>query len=300
MVVPGDKRVVGHGEDILGLHPVGAKTVVLHAPAEADAIGALGAQDVPGIGLVEPAVGLLDLPAVGDLLAEHAVFIADAVADAGQPDAGRGVEEAGGEPPQPAVAERRTRLDRHELVEVDPVAGQRGAAFVDEPCRHQGVLEFARQQKLHRQVGHLLQALVLHDAVGVVPAPHEAVANRQRGRPEPVALARLVRRHAQRQREAFEYGFGQCRHDRRFLMDRHVQVPMGASQFANQPIPQCAWESTLKLPIPESGLSRNPQYLIQYLIRQCRLPGRVPGSFGTFVAHYRYSIGLRERLYTLL
>jgi hypothetical protein len=299
MVVPGHKRVVGHGKDILGLHPVGAKTVVLHAPAEADAIGALGAQDLPGIGLVEPAVRLLDLPAVGDLLAEHAVFIADAVADAGQPDAGGGVEKAGGEPPQPAIAERRAGLDRHEFVELDAVAGQRGAAFIDEPCRHQRVLELARQQKLHRQVGHLLQALVLHDAVGVVPAPHETVANRQRGRPEPVALARLVRRHAQGQREAFHTASASAGMTGGFWWIVMCKSPMGASRSRISPFPSAPGS------LLSNCRSRNPDCLAipSPMIEPANgagCPVRPRDPSAPLRALYRHSITLREWLYTFL
>jgi hypothetical protein len=238
MAVPGHQVVVRHRDDVLGVEPVGLEAAVLDTAAEADAIGPLGPLDVPRIGLLEPSVGLLHLPAVGDLLAEHAVFVADAVADAGQPEAGGGVEEAGREPPEPAVAECRAGLERHQLVETDPVPIQRLAAFVHQPRRHQGILQFPCQQKLHRQIGHLLEALLLNDAVGLVPAPHQTVANRQGGGPEPVARCRFVRRHPERQREALPHGIGQCRHNRLSVVDRHVQSLNGphARESAHPPV----------------------------------------------------------------
>jgi hypothetical protein len=50
-------------------------------------------------------LGLLDLPALDDPLAEDAVLVADAVAHHRQAEGGAAIEEAGGEAAEAAVAE---------------------------------------------------------------------------------------------------------------------------------------------------------------------------------------------------
>ena len=82
---------------------------VLDPAAEAHRVAHAGARKLPGVPSCEPGVGVLDLAAVVDLLREHAVLVADAVAERRQPERGHRVEEARREPAQAAVAERRRR-----------------------------------------------------------------------------------------------------------------------------------------------------------------------------------------------
>ena len=88
--------------------------------AEADLEGALAALELPRIAVLEPGFGKLDLPAVGDFLAEHAVGVADAVAVRRNADGRHAFHEAGGEPargrhcraPHPAPGRRSRRVRR--------------------------------------------------------------------------------------------------------------------------------------------------------------------------------------------
>ena len=60
--------------------------------------------DLPRVGAQQPVVRVLDLPAVLDLLAEHAVFVAQAVTDGRNLKRRQRVEEAGRQPAQPTIA----------------------------------------------------------------------------------------------------------------------------------------------------------------------------------------------------
>ncbi len=98
--------------------------------------------------------GAFDLAATGDLLREHAVLVAHAVAERRQAERGEGVEEARGEPAEAAVAERGVGLALEHI-------GQRRAGVlrrfaqrvVEAECGH-GVAERAAHQEFHRQVVH--------------------------------------------------------------------------------------------------------------------------------------------------
>jgi hypothetical protein len=59
----------------------GVVRVVLGVAAPLDQVVDVGFGDLPRVSVVQPVVGLLDLPAVMDFLVEDAEFVADAVAD---------------------------------------------------------------------------------------------------------------------------------------------------------------------------------------------------------------------------
>ena len=63
-----------------------------------------------GSGRLQPVVGLFDLGAVADLLAEDPVIVAEAVSDGRDGHRGHGFDEARREPAEPAVAEAGVRL----------------------------------------------------------------------------------------------------------------------------------------------------------------------------------------------
>ena len=75
-----------------------------------------------------PAVGVLALLAVLDRLAEQAVLVVDAVAEAGHVEARERVEVAGGEPAEAAVAERGVGLELAQRLEVDAERGRASRA----------------------------------------------------------------------------------------------------------------------------------------------------------------------------
>ena len=84
--------------------------VVLGVAAPADEVVHVGLGDLPRVPVDQPVVGLLDLPAVVDLLLEDAELVADAVADRRPLEGGQRVEVARRQPAQAAVAEPRLRL----------------------------------------------------------------------------------------------------------------------------------------------------------------------------------------------
>src|SRR6185503_20664408 len=92
---------------------------VLDATVDRHHAGLVGARDLPGRAVDEPVIRLLALLAVLDLLAEEPELVVDAVAVAGHVQGGHRIEEARGEAPEAAVAERGVRLERGDLLEVD-------------------------------------------------------------------------------------------------------------------------------------------------------------------------------------
>jgi hypothetical protein len=85
--------------------------------AEADLERDLGALELPDMALDEPVLGRLDLAAVLEALPEEPVLVADAVAVGGRAERGEAFHEAGREPPEPAVAERRVGFVAHDRLE---------------------------------------------------------------------------------------------------------------------------------------------------------------------------------------
>ena len=100
---------------------------------------------------------MFDLPAVLDLLAEHAVLVAQAVADRRDLQRRQRVEKTGGQPAQPAVAQPRVGLLLEQRLPV--LAGVRSEVVADELLDLK-VGDVVRQrpadQELHRKVVDLL------------------------------------------------------------------------------------------------------------------------------------------------
>ena len=172
----------------MGVHPFGGAVVlaVFHMAAEAHAVGHLGPLELPGVAMREPVVGHLHLLAAHDGLAEHAVFIPDAVAEAGHAQRGHGVEETCGQPAQAAVAQGRIGLDVGNRRQVHAEVGQRLAHGFAHFQRQQGVGEGAADEELHRQVIHPLHVLLVLCPGGGHPALHQLVAHGQLGGVQPV------------------------------------------------------------------------------------------------------------------
>jgi hypothetical protein len=103
-------EVVGARHQVLRRQPSAEVAFALHACAERDGVAGGGTRDLPRVAVAHPVVGLLHLLAVLDALREHAVAIAQPVAERGQADLGERVEEAGGQAAEAAVAECRVQL----------------------------------------------------------------------------------------------------------------------------------------------------------------------------------------------
>ncbi|MNV59578.1 hypothetical protein D3C71_1520090 [compost metagenome] len=100
--------------------------------------------------------------AVYDILFEHAVFVTNAVTPTRQRQRRQRIQEAGGQSPQPAVAQPWIVLLLQQLAQAQPHLIQRVVDILINPHRQQGVGQRPANQKLHRQVinlAHILRKL---------------------------------------------------------------------------------------------------------------------------------------------
>ena len=121
--------------------------------ADLHRIAPLRPDHLPGIALGQPGIGALHLTRGPDLLAEDAEFVADAVADRRQLQAGEGFLEAGREPPQAPVAQARFRFFGNQVLQVEAqfAAGLLGG--VAQAQVHQVVFQVGTEQVFGREVG---------------------------------------------------------------------------------------------------------------------------------------------------
>ena len=109
-LVAGDLHIPGDGQHggvagVLGVVVALAVPAVLHFAAEADLLRLVHLGDEPGIAQAQPVVGQLHLLAIDDLLLEDTQLVADGVAGGGDLQGGHGVQIAGGQTAQTAVAQ---------------------------------------------------------------------------------------------------------------------------------------------------------------------------------------------------
>ena len=128
--VADNRNVVGQAHELLVVHPlvVGVAHVVearVDAAEDADALLVFRADDLPGTAEFAPVVGVFDLLAVHEVLAEEAELVADAVADRRKLERRERIHEARRESSEAAVAQTHVLLDREEIVDVEIQALQR-------------------------------------------------------------------------------------------------------------------------------------------------------------------------------
>ena len=186
-----DRGVVGGGLDLLRRDPDEAlggavRLVVLDPAAEADVVGGLEPVELPGVAVLEPGLGQLDLVAVEDLLAEEAVAVADAVAVGGHADRRHALHEAGREPAEAAVAEGGVGLELGDLVEVDVEQLQRLAHRLEQAEVRDRVAHQPTDQELEAEVVDALVALEIGLAGRVHPVLDRPVAGDEDDGLEPV------------------------------------------------------------------------------------------------------------------
>ena len=187
------RAVVAHHGDVVGhgLHGLVVQVAVVSAPlvligldaaAEVDLLGVLGMGDLPDVTGGQPVVRHLHLVAVHQLLAEQAELIADGAAHGGQLQRGQGIQEAGGEAAQAAVAQAWLRLflEHDAAVDAQLVHGLHVVALVDQVDHV--VVQRAAHQELGGEVVHLLGLLLLARVAGIAAALHDLVAHHQRQR----------------------------------------------------------------------------------------------------------------------
>jgi hypothetical protein len=148
-----DRGVVGDRLDGLVGVPVGASLAVEgDVTAELDLVGDLEPLELPDVAGNEPVLGLLDLPAVVEALAEKAVLVADAVAVGGNAEGRHRIHEAGGEPAEAAVAEGGVAFLAQHGVVVEAEAAERGAHRAEQAEVRHRVVQQAADQEFHRQI----------------------------------------------------------------------------------------------------------------------------------------------------
>ena len=162
-LVADDGHIVGHGADglvsELHQHLVG------------------GTAAAPGIAEPLPVIGSLVLIAVPPALLEEAVFIPDAVAVQRQVMGGSGVQEAGGEAPKAAVAQRAI-LDLLEHVDIEAVGGEGLLHLVQDPQVVEVVVDHAAREILCGEIVSAPAAFMLMTALvpGVGDSVHDQLA----------------------------------------------------------------------------------------------------------------------------
>ena len=198
-----DLHVAGHGEHLrraLG-HDVQPSVVpeLADRAAEEHLLRLLRLGHQPRAADILPVVRQLDLLPVHDTLAEDAQLIADGVARGGDVERGHGIQIAGGEAAEAAVAEARVGLDLENIRRAE-------AQLADRLAQHAahaevvGVLfQAAAQQEFHGKVMHLPLFLAArgHSALHTSLGHH--VAQHQRRGAHHLRVVGLLGRHAEAQ-----------------------------------------------------------------------------------------------------
>ncbi len=153
--------------------------VVLGITAPVDPIVHIGFCDLPRVPVDQPVVGLLDLPAVVDLLVEDAELVADAVPDGGALEGGERVEITRRQPSEAAVAQPRFLLAGQHVVEVLAEFAQRSACCLLDAEVEQVAAQLRPHQELGRQVAGHLPAEIQRRLRGRHPVVLHAVADRK-------------------------------------------------------------------------------------------------------------------------
>ena len=151
-VEAGDDLVIGQRGDLFAVVPDALLALVVDVAAEADGVALAGAAELPGDVLLGPGIGLLDLFAVLDDLAEHAVFVADAVTDGGDAQGGEAVHEAGGKAAEATVTKAGIAFFGDDFIDVLPQFSERFAHGVIDVFGDERVRQGATHQEFHREV----------------------------------------------------------------------------------------------------------------------------------------------------
>src|SRR6185312_17435030 len=147
----------------------------------------------PGIGVEQPVVGSLDLTAIHDFLPKDTVLVPKTVSHRRDAERGKRVHEAGGEPPQPSIAERGFRLLLDQPLEIE--------SFASDERVHLSLETQARDMALQRSAWQILEREIV-DPLGVgarvgalrrEPWGRQPVPNRMSERREALPVARLPR-----------------------------------------------------------------------------------------------------------
>mmetsp|Transcript_21532 Transcript_21532/g.83660 ORF Transcript_21532/g.83660 Transcript_21532/m.83660 type:complete len:662 (+) Transcript_21532:1047-3032(+) len=185
-VVGRHDEVKGLGFDLLGRLPAAhARGIDLDATAETDQVAQVMARQLPGRRVAGPVVRLLQLAALLDDLGKGAIAVAQAVAEGRQFQLGERIQEAGGQPAQPAVAQSGIGLALEHIAQRGAMLGQPGLQRTGQLQGGQRVRQRPAHQELHRQIVHAThRGLVAPLSVGGLgggPAARQRLAAGYRG-----------------------------------------------------------------------------------------------------------------------
>ena len=161
--IPGDGQHRGVAHVLRVVHSA-LVPVVYHTAAEADLLGLIHLGDEPGVAQAQPVVGLLYLAALHDLLLKDAQLIADGIAGGRDLQGGHGIQIAGGQTAQTAVAQTGVRLLLKEVGGGVAQVLQRLLQGIQQAEIVGVLLQRAAHEELHGQVVDL-PLLVLPDPV---------------------------------------------------------------------------------------------------------------------------------------
>ncbi|MCY1498344.1 hypothetical protein D9M68_323280 [compost metagenome] len=190
-------RIEGRGDDAFGRLPDETLDFLIDIggfddAAEADFVGAFAPLELPGIAVGKPGFRQFHLPAIGHLLAEEAVHVADAVAIGGHVDGRHRFHETGGETAKTAIAERRIRLEFGNDIDIDTERSERITHLVHQADIGHGVAHQPADEKFEREIVNALGTGRIGLAGGIHPLVGDAVAGDQdRGRQPVVRLGNL-------------------------------------------------------------------------------------------------------------
>ena len=176
----------------------------LDCPAEAYLVGGFLALELPWIAVGEPVFRHFDLLTVLDLLLEKPMLVADAITIGRDIDARHALHEAGGEPAEAAIAQRRIGLERFDQIEVDIEALERLRDGFDEAEIAHRIAQEAADEEFEREVIDPLGAPCVGIARRIHPVIDDPVAHRMDGGGEPIMVARHERVLAHRVSELFQ------------------------------------------------------------------------------------------------
>ena len=120
----------------------------LRVPPEFAFVRGIRPTDLPGIAVLEPVVGLFDLPAIADFLVEDSEFVADSVAEGRYLNCCQGLKVTGGKTAESAVAEPRLNLLREYILQVLSQRCKRGAHWLCQAQVYQVIPQMGTQEEL--------------------------------------------------------------------------------------------------------------------------------------------------------
>ena len=184
--------------------------LVVDVAAEADGVALAGAAELPGDVLLGPGIGLLDLFTVLDDLAEHAVFVADAVTDGGDAQGGEAVHETGGEATEATVTKTGITFFGDDFIDVLPQFSECFAHGVIDVFGNQRVRQGTAHQEFHGEVVDAAQVFAVQVQGGLQPAFGGKIAHSKQSGVQPVGFGRFRRRAAETEDEFVHQCFFQA------------------------------------------------------------------------------------------